>query len=175
VVPYRVFNSSDRPLSIAIGSEKLWSTFCRVIERPDLETHPDFATNPKRVENRPALDAILAEVFHQRSAADWIAGLHAAGVPCSPVRNFAEVAADAQTALRNMFPVIETPAAGPQRVTGPAVKLSATPASVGAAAPELGEHTASVLGELLGLDPSAIEELADAGIILRGRPANTRT
>ncbi|HEX3742948.1 MAG TPA: CoA transferase [Bryobacteraceae bacterium] len=175
VVPYRVFNSSDRPLSIAIGSEKLWSTFCRVIERPDLETHPDFATNPKRVENRPALDAILAEVFHQRSAADWIARLHAAGVPCSPVRNFAEVAADAQTALRNMFPVIETPAAGPQRVTGPAVKLSATPASVGAAAPELGEHTAAVLGELLGLDPGAIEELADAGIILRGRPANTRT
>jgi len=170
VVPYRVFDANDRRFSIAVGSEKLWSTFSRVIGRPDLETHPDFASNARRVENRHALEAILSAVFRERGAEEWIARLRAAGVPCSPVRNFAEVSADAQTALRNMFPTIDCPVAGPHRVTGPAVKLSETPARIGAPAPELGEHTAAVLSGLLGLDSPALDRLADAGVILRGGP-----
>ncbi len=40
VVPYRVFEAQDGSFSIAIGSEKLWSCFCAVIERPDLEAPP---------------------------------------------------------------------------------------------------------------------------------------
>ena len=167
VVPYRCYNASDRPISLAVGSERLWSIFCGVIERRDLETHPDYATNPQRVRNRPALDEELGRVFPHRTAADWIARMHAAGIPCSPVRNFGEVADDPQTAIRNMFPTIESPA-GPRRVTGPPVKLSETPARIGAAAPELGEHTAAVLSELLGLDTATVAGLAESGVILRG-------
>ena len=167
VVPYRVFDASDRRFSIAVGSEKLWSTFCRVIGRADLESHPDFATNARRVENRHALETVLGAVFRARGAEEWIACLRAAGVPCSPVRNFAEVAADAQTALRDMFPTVDGPA-GPHRVTGTAVKLSETPGRIGAPAPGLGEHTAAVLSEVLGLDGPAIERLADCGVVLRG-------
>src|SRR5581483_10102366 len=37
VVPYRVFHASDREIAIAVGSEKLWSAFCRAIEHPELE------------------------------------------------------------------------------------------------------------------------------------------
>jgi len=167
VVPYRVFEAADRRFSIAVGSEKLWSAFCRVIGRPDLENRADFATNARRVENRHALEAILSAVFRERGAEEWIARLRAAGIPCSPVRNFGEVAADPQAALRNMFPTVDC-SAGPQRVTGPAVKLSATPARVGAPAPELGEHTAAVLSGMLGLDQPALHRLAAAGVILGG-------
>ena len=45
IVPYRVFPSKDRDFSVAVGSEKLWSAFCKAIERPDLEHHPDYANN----------------------------------------------------------------------------------------------------------------------------------
>ena len=83
VVPYRVFEASDRSFSIAIGSEKLWSTFCRAIERPDLESHPDYSTNALRVRNRQALEPILAEVFRQRTMQEWVDRFHAAGIPCS--------------------------------------------------------------------------------------------
>ena len=40
VVPYRVFQTEDRAIAIAVGSEKLWSAFCRAIERPELERSP---------------------------------------------------------------------------------------------------------------------------------------
>ena len=166
VVPYRVFEGKEGRFGIAVGSEKLWSAFCRVIGRPDLEAHPDFATNPLRVSNRHSLEPILAEVFRERPATEWVESLNAAGIPCSPVRNFAEVAAHPQTAVREMFPEIESPEAGKYRVTGQPVKLSGTPGRIGAPAPVLGEHTAPVLTELLGLDAAAINQLAGAGVIL---------
>jgi crotonobetainyl-CoA:carnitine CoA-transferase CaiB-like acyl-CoA transferase len=41
VVPYRVFQTEDRAVAIAVGSERLWSAFCGAIERPDLERSPE--------------------------------------------------------------------------------------------------------------------------------------
>jgi len=165
VVPYSVYNAKDRCFSLAVGSEKLWATFCRTIGREDIMADPRFETNARRVENRHALEEILQAVFGERDMADWIACLRAAGIPCSPVKNFEEVAQDSQTALRNMFPTIDCPAVGPHRVTGPPIKLSETPARIGRPAPALGEHTRGVLGELLGLDADAADDLAARGVI----------
>jgi formyl-CoA transferase/CoA:oxalate CoA-transferase len=163
VVPYTVFSARDRAFSIAVGSEKLWSAFCVAIGRPDLEKLSEFATNASRVENRHALEGILAAVFRERAMAEWIDRLGAAGIPCSPVRTFAEVADDPQAALREMFPTIDCPQA--VRVTGTPVKLSANPGHVGAPAPELGQHTRLALSKVLGLDPVTLDELERAGVI----------
>jgi crotonobetainyl-CoA:carnitine CoA-transferase CaiB-like acyl-CoA transferase len=167
VVPYRVFRAQDRPFSIAVGSEKLWIAFCTTIGRDDLATDPRFESNARRVVNRPELDRILQGVFGHRPMSEWVDRLRAAGIPCSPVKTFEEVSQDPQAAVRNMFPTVECPAAGPHRVTGPAIKLSATPARVGAPAPALGEHTGQVLTELLGLDAGIVESLAAAGVVTR--------
>lgn len=165
VVPYRVFEARDRSFSIAVGSEKLWIAFCKAIGRTELVAHADYESNAKRVENRAPLETMLSEIFQQRSAAEWIDTLNAAGIPCSIVKTFQEVASDQQTMVRNMFPTIDGSAAGPHRVTGPPVKLSATPARVGAPAPELGEHTHAALAALLGMDAAAIDPLVAAGVL----------
>jgi crotonobetainyl-CoA:carnitine CoA-transferase CaiB-like acyl-CoA transferase len=169
VVPYSVFEASDGSFSIAVGSEKLWTAFCRTIGRGDLEVHTDFATNARRVENRRRLHEILNAIFRERGVSEWIERLGAAGIPCSPVRTFAEVVAHPQTVVREMFPTIDSPATGPHRVTGCPVKLSDTPAHIGPAAPALGEHTCDVLAELLGLDAREIGNLLDTGVIVAGR------
>src|SRR5439155_16683038 len=61
VVPYRVFQTRDRALAIAVGSEKLWSAFCHAIGRPELEKSPEYETNAKRICHRDALEALLSE------------------------------------------------------------------------------------------------------------------
>jgi len=170
VVPYTVFSAQDRAFSIAVGSEKLWATFCETIERPDLTKHPAFATNPLRVTNRPALEKVLADVFRHRPMTEWVERLRAAGIPCSPVLNFAEVAAHPQTQVRDMFPVIDHPVAGPKRITGTPIKLSATPGSPGRAAPRLGENTSQILTRLLGLDPDTLRRLFASGVIAQPEP-----
>ena len=171
VVPYCAFHTLDRDISIAIGSEKLWSVFCRTIERPDLEQHPDYSTNALRIRNRNALQTALAEVFLTRTVAEWLERLQPAGIPCSLVRNFEEVVSHPQCEARLMFPVLDHPAAGAHRVTGTPVKLSETPGHPSIPAPLLGEHTRFVLANFFGLDGSAVDDLAARQVIFESRLA----
>jgi crotonobetainyl-CoA:carnitine CoA-transferase CaiB-like acyl-CoA transferase len=167
VVPYRVFHGSDRVFSIAVGSDKLWTAFCGAIGHAELAAHPDYATNAQRIRNRRALEQTLEEIFHQRTAGEWIQTLSAAGIPCSLVRTFAEVAGHSQATFREMFPRVEHSTAGAHRAIGSPVKMSQTPARSGRGAPLLGEHTREVLGKLLGLDEQTMARLAAGRVISR--------
>jgi len=165
VVPYRVFHSQDRPVAVAVGSEKLWSAFCSAIERPDLEKHVDYETNAARIRNREALEPLLDGVFSTRPAAEWLARLQEAGIPASPVRNFEDVVRHPQTAVRAMFPTLEHPLAGSHQVTGTPIKLSETPGAPERPAPLLGQHSKEVLAELLGFEHAALEAFEARGVI----------
>ena len=165
VVPYRVYHASDREFAIAVGSEKLWSAFCAALERPDLVEHPAYRTNALRIENRDALEKILAGIFSQHPVTAWIERLQRAGIPSSLVRNFAEVAEHQQTEIRGMFPEMDHPTAGKHRVTGTPVKLSDTPGAPSSGAPLLGEHSRSALKELFVLDDSFIDDLVARRVV----------
>jgi crotonobetainyl-CoA:carnitine CoA-transferase CaiB-like acyl-CoA transferase len=169
VVPYRVYQASDREVAIAVGSERLWSIFCTTIERPDLEQHADYRTNALRIANRERLEPILESVFLVRSAGDWVARLQAAGVPSSLVRDFGEVEKHPQTEVRKMFPVLSHPAAGSHKVTGTPVKLSETPGRPNLPAPLLGEHTRSVLREVFDLGDESVDDLIRRRIVFESR------
>jgi len=175
IVPYRCYRASDREVAIAIGSEKLWSAFCRALDRPDLEKHPDYATNADRIRNRKVLEPILDSVFAKRSGAEWIQRLQAEGIPASLVRNFGEVSKDPQSDLRQMFPVMDHSTAGRHQVTGTPVKLSDTPGSPSLPAPLLGQHTRSVLRELFALDDRVLDDLLARGILFEsGVPSESK-
>ena len=166
IVPYRVFDGKDRSFSIAIGSEKLWSAFCEIIERPDLESHTDYATNADRVRNRKILEPMIAAIFREQPAAYWIEKLHSVGIPCSLVRNFTEVIEDPQSAVRELFPTLVHPKAGPYKVTGAPVKFSLTPSRNEMPAPMIGQHTSLVLHHLLNIDQLSIDKMIAEKIIL---------
>ena len=169
VVPYSAFATKDRDISIAVGSEKLWSAFCKAIDRTDLERRKDFANNAARIQNRAALHAVLSEVFLTRNVTEWLERLQAAGIPCSLVRNFEEVVSHPQCDERQMFPVLHHPTAGAHQVTGTPVKLSATPGHPTTPAPLLAEHTRSMLTEFFGLDDSTLNDLAARQVIFECR------
>jgi crotonobetainyl-CoA:carnitine CoA-transferase CaiB-like acyl-CoA transferase len=160
IVPYCGFQAKDREIVIAVASQKLWRQFCVAIERPDLADNPDYATNTLRVENRRVLEPLIAGILSTRTCAEWSEIFTANGIPSSPVRNLEEVAADPQSTAREMFPQ-----AGSSRITGPPVKLSATPGAARHAAPKLGADTRRTLAEVLKLDEKALDALAKSGAI----------
>jgi crotonobetainyl-CoA:carnitine CoA-transferase CaiB-like acyl-CoA transferase len=172
IVPYRVYQASDREVGIAVGSERLWSTFCASIERPDLEKHSDYRTNALRITNRDVLEPILESVFTTRSAGEWVERLQAAGVPASLVRDLGEVEKHPQSDVRNMFPTLSHPAAGSHKVTGTPVKLSETPGRPNLPAPALGEHTRSVLKDVFELADESIDDLIRRGIVFESRASD---
>jgi crotonobetainyl-CoA:carnitine CoA-transferase CaiB-like acyl-CoA transferase len=165
IVPYACFPASDREIAIAAASEKLWVAFCGAVGRPELAADARFATNALRVANRDKLEPMVVEILRARTAAEWVSIFREAGVPCAPVRNLEEVFADRQTEVREMFPTVEHPTAGPVRVTGAPVKMGATPGAVRSAAPLPAQHTREALRDVLGLSDGAIDDLIARKIV----------
>ena len=91
--------------------------------------------------------------------------LEQAGIPCGPVNNIEQAAADPQINARDMIIEVEHEEAGKFRVVNSPFKFSRTPYEVKKASPELGRHTREVLGELLGMTDAEIDKLEDAGVV----------
>jgi crotonobetainyl-CoA:carnitine CoA-transferase CaiB-like acyl-CoA transferase len=150
IVPYRNFVCRDREITLAVASDKLWKSFCDAIGRNDLANHPDYNTNPLRVQNRGVLEPMLEAMFLTRPAAEWVELFGKHGVPSTVVRNLKEVIEDEQTSARNMTPTVQHPVAGAMRVIGVPVQLSETPGRIGNASPLLGADTDAILKSLKG-------------------------
>jgi crotonobetainyl-CoA:carnitine CoA-transferase CaiB-like acyl-CoA transferase len=114
------------------------------------------------MKNLQALTALMNARLETRSVHDWISALEAEGVPCGPIHSIADMAADPQTAARQMVVELEHPRAGRTRALGLPIKLSATPGKVTRAAPLLGQHTREVLAEF-GFSSEEIEGLLASG------------
>ena len=148
IVPYETFDAADRPIAIAVGSERQWRRLCEAIGSPGLASDPRFATNGDRVGHREELRPILAARFAERSAGAWLAALEAAEVPCGPINDVVMAFASEEAAALGMTVEQEHPAWGVIRQVGVPFALSATPATIRTPPPLLGQDTDAILGEV---------------------------
>ncbi len=162
IVPYDVFPSADGHLAIAVASEPGWRRFCTVLGRPEFARDPRFGTNPDRVRHRDELTALLEAVLAERPTDAWVDALRAADVPCGAVNTVDRILDDPQVADSDLLRDLDRPS-GPVRVVGSPLRFEAG-AFPAAAPPALGEDTDEIL-RAAGLDPPAIAELREAGII----------
>jgi len=165
IVPYRLFEASDKWFIVATGNDRQYYALCRAIGRPDLAEDPRFLLNRDRVANRETLEPLLADIFLTRTADEWTEALLAVGVPSGPVNAVPDVFRDAQVLAREMLIEIEHPAVGRMQQAGFPFKLSETPAEARRHPPLLGEQTDEVLRELLDLTPDEVAELRREGAI----------
>ena len=164
ITPYESLETADGELVVAVGNDQLWRTFCGVLGADDLADDPRFRTNKDRVAARETLRPMLVERLRTRPAAEWLADLKAAGVPCGGVRDLEQVFTDPQVLERAMVVALDHPAAGAIRQLGVPVKLGGTPGAVRTPPPTLGQHTAAILGEL-GIGDAEAARLRAAGAI----------
>ena len=164
ITPYESLETADGELVVAVGNDQLWRTFCGVLGADDLADDPRFRTNKDRVAAREALRPMLVERLRARPAAEWLADLKAAGVPCGGVRDLEQVFTDPQVLERAMVVALDHPVAGAIRQLGVPVKLDGTPGAVRTPPPTLGQHTAAILGEL-GIGDAEAARLRAAGAI----------
>jgi len=162
--PMGVVATADGFINIGVGGDGQWRAFCKVINRPELATHPDYARGVDRTRNRPQIKALLSPIFATRCSADWLAALEAAGVPAGPIYKVDEVFADPQVQHLGIAAPLNDPERGEIRVVGQAVGLSRTPASVVCSVPEQGEHTRDILREI-GYSDEAIADLRNRNIV----------
>ncbi|MEP0507960.1 MAG: CoA transferase, partial [Aurantimonas coralicida] len=162
--PYQAFRTADGWINLGAANQKNWERMLAVIGAEELASDPRFANNHGRMQNLAALEEILNGHFSQRSSAEWLAQLEAAGVPAGPVLDISEMHEDPQTLSREMVVETDHPTAGRVKAIGLPIKFSETPGGVTRPAPLLGEHTAEVLREA-GYDAAEIDRMLGSGAV----------
>lgn len=165
IVPFEPFETLDGQIMVAAGNDALWQKFCKATGLDDMALDPAFSSNMKRNENYEPLRERVSAVMRRKATGEWQAVLENAGIPNGPIQSVDQVVQDPQVRAREMLVEIEHPSAGRVILPGVPVKLSKTPGSVRTPAPRLGEHTAEILADLLGLSPAEIDALRAAGAI----------
>ena len=165
LVPFQAFAASDGHIVIGTGTNKLFRTFCDVLNRPDLAEDPRFTRNELRVQNRAELIPIIESVTISRKVTEWLDVLVDAGIPCSPVNSLSAAMQEPQLEANEMVVEVAHPVYGPIHLMGVPHKLSESPCSVRERAPMLGEHTDEVLSGWLNLRPDEIADLRQATVI----------
>ncbi len=144
IVPYDVYETSDGHVILAVGNDGQFGRFCGYLGLNDLPGDPRFATNPARLQNRDALNAILRPAMAARRMDEVISGLEAVKVPVGPVQTIDQVFDSDQVAARDMRITMDAPQ-GKVDLIGNPLKFSRTPVTYRHAPPSCGADTDRVL------------------------------
>jgi formyl-CoA transferase len=147
LAPYQAIRCADGYITLGAGTDKLFARLCGLLEHPEWASDPDFVTAGDRVANRSELIGRIEAITARQSRTHWLERLEQHGIPCGPINDYPTTFADEQVRARGMIATVDHPTLGPQRMTGSAIKMSATPPIVNRRAPLLGEHTREVLEE----------------------------
>jgi crotonobetainyl-CoA:carnitine CoA-transferase CaiB-like acyl-CoA transferase len=144
ICPYQAFHGSDRPFILAAGNDRLFRRTCEVVGEPAWADDPRFITNEARVRNRDALVPMLDDAFAARPAAEWLASLEAAAVPCAPILTIDEVFGTPEGSA--MVETVEDHARGSSlRLVRNPIRLDGERLATRTPPPTLGQHTDEVL------------------------------
>jgi crotonobetainyl-CoA:carnitine CoA-transferase CaiB-like acyl-CoA transferase len=144
--------------------DRYWPKVCQALELEPLIDDARFNTIEARSKNSKELVALLDEKFATKPRNEWLGLLNQAGCICTPVQTPKEVSDDSQALANDYFVYMDHPEHGKTKVVGFPWDFSETPASCRLPAPELGQHTQEILGEL-GYSALDINELREKEVI----------
>lgn len=150
---------------LVAGSDTNFRRLCRAMGEPDLADDPRYATLAERAARSDEINDHVAAWTLRHSAAEIEEAAIAQDVPVATAYTAADISVDAHMTARGDLIGIADPVAGTIRQQAPFPRFVNEAAPVPSGAPRLGEHTREVLGELLGLSSSALDTLADDGVI----------
>ena len=164
--PARVFTCADGDIYISAGTTKQHEALCGILGLPQLAADPRFATSPLRFANRGEWDALVDPVIAGLNRMELENALIGAGVPCSRINDYDDLFEDPYAEERGLTVEVENPHAPdqPVRIVANPIRMSDS-ASHYDRPPLLGEHTAQILADVIGLGADQIERLREQGII----------
>jgi crotonobetainyl-CoA:carnitine CoA-transferase CaiB-like acyl-CoA transferase len=163
ISPYDKFPTRTVDVFLAVGNDRAFGRLCAELGAPELAEDARFRTNGDRLRHRGELTVKLAALLVDHDGEDLCRRLLAAGVPAGPVRDVAQVWADAHTRHRAMAAEI-----GGYRGWGLPIKFSRTPGAIARTPPRYGAHGREVLREI-GYTDAEIDDLARTDVLLERR------
>ena len=146
--PRNVYRCSDgRYVGLSASIQKMTERLFRAIGREDMIGDPRFRTNADRLRHQDELDAAIAPFIEQRTQAENVAFFEAAEVTIGPINDIAAIVRDPHVAARGLLAEYPDDEMGRLPMHAVVPRMDATPGSIRAPAPGLGEHNREVLAE----------------------------
>jgi crotonobetainyl-CoA:carnitine CoA-transferase CaiB-like acyl-CoA transferase len=166
IMPSGIFPCHDGFVDIRTNI-RWWPRLVAMLEMPELNTDPRFSTDEARLNpaHRDAFHAIFLKWLMQHTRQDIMRKAQAARLPGTALNTPAEVLDDPHFVARGAFVEVDHPVAGRWKLPGAPFRPSVTPWQLRRPAPQLGEHTASVLQELAALSSADIDALRHKQVI----------
>lgn len=166
IVPTDVYQTQDEPLMVLCGNDGMFERLAKAVGRPDMLEDPRFNTNIARSANLVPLGEIMSKAMLTDTRANWEKRLADADVAFAPIRSIEEAYTAEDVVERKMVIEMEHASGEKFRVLGSPLKMSESPVNENPMPPPtLGEHSAEILQEILGLDGDAVQALRDNGAI----------
>ena len=159
-VPSATFRCKDGKYAHITASDQHWAPLCQALGVE--EWGKAFPENSTRVEKRDAVMAKLTEKIDQIERSRLLALLDEVDVPIGPVNDVAEVLNDPHVRARKLIGSFDYAGVGEFKALAIPYKFLGWDNPEIGRPPALGEHTESVLGELLGLSRDDVVKLRTA-------------
>jgi crotonobetainyl-CoA:carnitine CoA-transferase CaiB-like acyl-CoA transferase len=162
IVPYGLYETADSYIALAAVQDHHWDRLCELIERPKLADDERFADMESRRENRDEVDAVLEEVFAERTAMEWF-DILAEEIPVAPVNDTKSVFEDEHVKARDLVTEREGDGNAHPFINLP-VQFSDATTEIYRNPPTVGEHTREQL-RAVGYDEETLDHLEADGVI----------
>jgi crotonobetainyl-CoA:carnitine CoA-transferase CaiB-like acyl-CoA transferase len=159
-VRYQIYESADGHVLFMASEQAFWKNFCECVGRVDLFERWPGSKYADHARGNRELQAVLRDVFKQKTSAEWLRLGEEKNFPIAPVNTPKSIASDPQFCAR--FPLHPHREHGADMLPFP-VKFSDGELPTPSKAPTVGQHTERVLREVLGYDAERIERLGAAG------------
>jgi crotonobetainyl-CoA:carnitine CoA-transferase CaiB-like acyl-CoA transferase len=156
-VPSATFRCKDGKYAHITASDQHWPALCRALGVE--EWGAGFPQNAVRVEHRDEVMRVLTGKISAMKRGELIATLDEADVPIGPVNDVAEILSDPHVRARRLVGSFDYEGVGEFRALALPYKFLGWDNPEIGRPPRLGEHTESVLCELLGLSRDQVDKL----------------
>ncbi|WP_422098471.1 CaiB/BaiF CoA transferase family protein [Variovorax sp.] len=161
---YQVFDTADKPITLALGNDAVWGRFWRAVGQPDVASDSDFATNALRRNHRARLVQLIAKLLREKPRSHWLEVFSRERVPAGPIQDVHEVTNDAALQSRGFIYAVETDR-GVLPQIGLGIRFDDASEGTSRPPPDLGADTVSILTQWADIDPSQIEAMRRRRII----------
>jgi crotonobetainyl-CoA:carnitine CoA-transferase CaiB-like acyl-CoA transferase len=159
---------SERWIAIACMNESQWQALYQLMGQPDWAAQDIFATQAARYEHRELLNEHLSTWTRNADALTLMQQCQQAGVPAGIVQDGADlVEHDPQLRQRGFLQPMDDvhPTLGPTWIDRLVIQFENTPCDDYQRTRAVGEDSAAILKDWLGMDEATLAALNDAGVL----------
>lgn len=156
---------TERWLAISVATDEQWRLLKSALDDPDWANDPALDAHEGRVRANDVIDKHLEQWAGDQDSSAAAQMLVEYGVPAADLADARIGSMHPQLVARGFFESLDHPIVGRHHVPAIPFKYRSVDKWYGATAPTLGQHNASILGDLCGLDAASIAVLTEKGVI----------